>query len=168
VLTHSQSGPFGWLIADARPQLVKGIIAVEPGGPPFEAAIINTGKARAWGLTDIPLHYDPPVQDPSELAVVRDDKAEGPEFFVCWMQQAPARQLVHLHHIPVVVIAGEASYHQLYDHCTVKYLNQAGVKTEYVRLQDQGIHGNGHMMMLEKNNLEIARLVDDLVQKNVQ
>jgi hypothetical protein len=50
----------------------------------------------------------------------------------------------------------------------VKYLNQAGVKTEYVRLQDQGIHGNGHMMMLEKNNLEIARLVDDLVQKNVQ
>src|SRR5438874_8800480 len=82
VLTHSQSGPFGWLIADARPQLVKGIIAVEPGGPPFEATIINTGKARAWGLTDIPLHYDPPVKDPSELAVVRDEKAEGPELFV--------------------------------------------------------------------------------------
>src|SRR5262250_2210676 len=93
VLTHSQSGPFGWLIADARPKLVKGIIAVEPGGPPFEATIINTGKARAWGLTDIPLHYDPPVKDPSELAVVRDVKADGPDLFVCWMQQALARQL---------------------------------------------------------------------------
>ena len=113
VLTHSQSGPFGWLIADARPQLVKGIIAVEPGGPPFEATIINTGKARAWGLTDIPLHYDPPVKDPSELAVVRDEKADGPDLFVCWMQQALARQLVNLQHIPAVVIAGEASYHQL-------------------------------------------------------
>ena len=168
VLTHSQSGPFGWLIADARPQLVKGIIAVEPGGPPFEATIINTGKARAWGLTDIPLHYDPPVKDPSELAVVRDEKADGPDLFVCWMQQAPARQLVNLQHIPAVVIAGEASYHQLFDHCTVKYLNQAGVKTEYVRLQDKGIHGNGHMVMIEKNNLEIARLVDDWVQKNVK
>ena len=66
------------------------------------------------------------------------------------------------------MIAGEASYHQLFDHCTVKYLNQAGVKTEYVRLQDKGIHGNGHMMMIEKNNLEIARLVDDWVQNNVQ
>jgi len=43
ILTHSQSGPFGWLIADARPKLVKGIIAVEPGGPPFEAVIIGTG-----------------------------------------------------------------------------------------------------------------------------
>jgi len=84
------------------------------------------------------------------------------------MQQAPARQLVNLQHIPAVVIAGEASYHQLFDHCTVKYLNQAGVKTEYVRLQDKGIHGNGHMVMIEKNNLEIARLVDDWVQKNVK
>ena len=30
VLTHSQSGAFGWLIADARPQLVKAIVAIEP------------------------------------------------------------------------------------------------------------------------------------------
>ena len=50
----------------------------------------------------------------------------------------------------------------------MKYLNQAGVKTEYVRLQDKGIHGNGHMVMIEKNNLEIARLVDDWVQINVK
>ena len=33
VLTHSQSGPFGWLLADARPKLVKAIVAVEPAGP---------------------------------------------------------------------------------------------------------------------------------------
>ncbi len=49
VLTHSQSGPFGWLIADARPKLVKAIIAIEPSGPPFENTIIGTGKGRAWG-----------------------------------------------------------------------------------------------------------------------
>ena len=68
VLTHSQSGPFGWLIADARPKLVKAIIAVEPAGPPFENTIIGTGKARAWGPADIALTYDPPVKDPSEIA----------------------------------------------------------------------------------------------------
>jgi pimeloyl-ACP methyl ester carboxylesterase len=32
VLTHSQSGSFGWLIADARPQRVKAIVAIEPAG----------------------------------------------------------------------------------------------------------------------------------------
>ena len=84
------------------------------------------------------------------------------------MQKAPARQLVNLKSIPVMVMAAEASYHQNYDHCTAKYLNQAGVKTEYVRLQDKGIRGNGHMVMIEKNNLEIARFVDAWAQKNVK
>ena len=35
VLTHSRSGPFGWLVADARPDLVHAILAVESNGPPF-------------------------------------------------------------------------------------------------------------------------------------
>jgi len=84
------------------------------------------------------------------------------------MQKAPARQLVNLKSIPVMVMAAEASYHQIYDHCTVKYLNQAGVNAEYIRLQDRGIRGNGHMVMIEKNNLEIARFVDEWVQKKVK
>jgi pimeloyl-ACP methyl ester carboxylesterase len=168
VLTHSQSGPFGWLIADARPALVKGIVAVEPSGPPFENAIISTGKGRAWGVADVPLTYDPAVKDPAEIAVEREETADGPDLFVCWMQKAPARQLVNLKNIPAVVVAAEASYHSVYDHCTAKYLNQAGMKAEYVRLGDKGIHGNGHMVMLEKNNLEIARLLDEWVVKNVR
>jgi pimeloyl-ACP methyl ester carboxylesterase len=168
VLTHSQSGPFGWLIADVRPNLVKAIVAVEPSGPPFEATIIGTGKARAWGVADIPMGYDPPIKDASELAVQRDAEPEGPDLFVCWMQKAPARQLVNLKGIPAVIIAAEASYHQVYDHCTAKYLNQAGVKTEYIRLQDRGIFGNGHMVMLEKNNLQIAGLIDQWLRENVK
>jgi len=168
VLTHSQSGAFGWLIADARPVLVKAIVAIEPSGPPFEATIIGTGKARAWGPTDVPITYDPPVKDPSEIAVVRDAEADGPDLFVCWMQKVPARQLINLKNVPVMIMAAEASYHQAYDHCTAKYLNQAGVKTEYIRLQDKGVHGNGHMVMIEKNNLEVARVVDEWVVKNVK
>jgi pimeloyl-ACP methyl ester carboxylesterase len=168
VLTHSQSGPFGWLIADARPQLVKAVIAIEPAGPPFEATIIGTGRTRPWGPTDIQLAYDPPVKDPSEIAIEREAKADGPDLFVCWMQKAPARQLMNLKNIPVMIMAAEASYHQVYDHCTAKYLAQAGVKTEYIRLQDKGIHGNGHMVMIEKNNLDIAHVIDDWVVKNVK
>jgi hypothetical protein len=59
----------------------------------------------------------------------------------------------------VLILASEASYHAAYDHCTSQYLEQAGVKTTFVRLADRGIKGNGHMMMLEKNNQEIAALI---------
>jgi hypothetical protein len=53
------------------------------------------------------------------------------------VQKAPARQQVNLKAIPAVVVTAEASYHQVFDHCTAKYLNQAGVKTDYMRLQDK-------------------------------
>jgi pimeloyl-ACP methyl ester carboxylesterase len=165
LLTHSQAGPFGWLIADARPRLVKGVVAIEPSGPPFENAINATGKARAWGPTDIPLTYSPAVSRPEDL-LVEKEKPESAELVGCWMQRPPARQLINLSHIPVMVMAAEASYHAVYDHCTAKYLRQAGVPTDFVRLEQQGIRGNGHMVMLEKNNLEIARWIDRwLVQK---
>jgi hypothetical protein len=41
----------------------------------------------------------------------------------------------------------------------VKYLEQAGVKPTYIRLADIGIHGNSHVMMLEKNNQDIAAVI---------
>jgi hypothetical protein len=90
--------------------------------------IPTRAHSAAWGPTDIPITYDPPIKDPSELAIERDAKADGPDLFVYWMQKEPARQLINLKNIPVMVMAGEASYHQVYDHCTVKCLNQAGVK----------------------------------------
>ena len=84
------------------------------------------------------------------------------------MQNEPARKLMNLTRLPVMIMAAEASYHQTYDHCTAKYLNQAGVKTEYVPLQNFGIHGNGHMVMIARNNLEIAKVIDEWVVKNVR
>jgi hypothetical protein len=42
------------------------------------------------------------------------------------------------------------------------------VKNEFVRLPDIGIRGNGHMMMLEKNNLEIAAFLVKWAQENIR
>jgi pimeloyl-ACP methyl ester carboxylesterase len=168
LLTHAQAGSFGWLIADTRPILVKAILAIEPAGPPFENPVSGTGKARAYGLTDIPIAYDPPIRDANELAIEREDKADAPDLSACWTQKSPTRQLVNLKNIPVMIITAEASSHAVYDHCTAKYLNQAGVKTDFIRLRDLGIHGNGHAMMIEKNNLEIALVLDEWVLKNVR
>ena len=35
LMVHSQAGAFAWPVADARPDLVKAIVGVEPNGPPF-------------------------------------------------------------------------------------------------------------------------------------
>jgi pimeloyl-ACP methyl ester carboxylesterase len=168
LLTHSQSGAFGWPVADARPDLVKAILAVEPNGPPF-FDVENVAapdwfrdakaEARPWGVTADPLSYSPSVASASELAIVQQDKADGPGLVRCRLQQAPARQLPKLQKLPILILTSEASYHAPYDHCTVKYLEQAGVHPVWIKLADVGIHGNGHMMMLEKNNREIAEVM---------
>lgn len=56
-------------------------------------------------------------------------------------------------------MTAEASYHSVYDHCSVAFLQQAGVPVEHVKLAEVGIRGNGHMMFLEKNGLEILERV---------
>src|SRR5271170_604615 len=168
ILTHSQSGPFGWLIADARPKLVKAVVAVEPAGPPFQNAILGKDKARAWGVSDIPIAYDPPVNDPTELKIEQQAQPDGPDLVRCWQQQSPARRFPNLANIPAVVITTEASYHAAYDHCTVKYLAQAGVKVTALPLGDHGIHGNAHMVMLEKNNLQVAGVIVEWLARTVQ
>jgi pimeloyl-ACP methyl ester carboxylesterase len=168
VMTHSQTGAIGWVIGDARPKLVKAIVAAEPTGPPFSGAVFDTNRVRPYGLTETPLAYDPPITDPSQLVAVQQTEADGPNLERCYAQGAPVRKLANLQGIPIVILAAESSYHAVYDHCTAKYLNQAGVNTTFVRLEAVGIRGNGHMMMIEKNNLEIADFIDKWLVKAVK
>lgn len=167
LLTHSQSGSFGWILADARPGLVKAIVALEPAGPPFENALPFEGKARVWGLADLPLAYDPPISSPDELDIELQAVPDHPDLVRCWQQKAPARRLKNLAGIPVLLVTGEASYHATYDHCTARYLDAAGVDVDFVRLEERGIHGNGHMLMLEKNSDAIALLVTEWLGKRL-
>jgi len=99
------------------------------------------------------------VKDASELKFVREEKADAPDLVTCWRQAEPARQLPNLQKMPIMVLTSEASYHAPYDHCTVKYLQQAGAKPTWIKLADLGIKGNSHVMMQEKNNKEIAAVI---------
>ena len=168
VMMHSQTGAIGWVIADERPKLVRAVIANEPTGPPFSGAVFDNNRVRPWGLTETPLAYDPPVKNPAELAPVQQEKADGPNLERCYVQPSPARKLANLQNIPIVVIATESSYHAVYDHCTAKYLQQAGVPASFVQLADVGIKGNGHMLMIEKNNLEIADFIMSWIARTVK
>jgi pimeloyl-ACP methyl ester carboxylesterase len=177
LVTHSQSGPYGWFIADARPNLVKGVVAVEPSGPPF-VDVQQIGRpdwfadgatiSRPWGITTIPLTYSPAVTDPSQLTFVREAAADKPDLVRCRLQTAPARSLPRLQGIPIIIFHGEASYHASYDHCTSKYLTQAGVRNTFVNLADKGIRGNGHMMMIEKNSARIAGFMHRWIKDNIR
>lgn len=198
LVTHGQAALFGWAASDARPDLVKAHVSVEPNGPPFfdvqfrggrefwEKA--GDGRARAYGLTRMPLTFEPPVKAPEDLIVVQQAKGpdtkgpdtKGPDAkgtdsrgsdakgtdsrgadrrIRCWLQGEPVRTLPNLAKVPAVVVTAEASFHATYDDCTVAFLAQAGAKPDVIRLADRGLNGNGHMMMLETNSDAVADLL---------
>jgi pimeloyl-ACP methyl ester carboxylesterase len=175
LLVHSQSGAFAWPIADARPKLVKAIVAVEPNGPPvhdieFRGApdwFADNPKRKVFGLGEVPLAYEPPLKNSEQLAFVRQEKPDASDLVCCWLQAEPARELPNLAKIPILILVAEASYHAAYDHCTAAYLQQAGVRSTMLRLADIGIRGNGHMMMLERNSDEIAGVILDWLRKTL-
>jgi len=173
VMMHSMGGPAGWLVTDARPDAVKAVLAIEPNGPPVHTVEFigapdwfKEGRVTLpYGISGMPLTYSPAIKDASDLKFVKEDKPDGPGLVTCWKQAEPARQLPNLQKMPILVVMGEASYHAPYDHCTVKYLEQAGVKPTFLRLADVGIKGNSHVMMNEKNNKEIAAAIAQWLDK---
>ena len=61
LLTHSQGGAFGWLVADARPNLVKAIVTLEPAAPPIRGVdtakvAYNAGRRPELGRGQQPDH----------------------------------------------------------------------------------------------------------------
>jgi pimeloyl-ACP methyl ester carboxylesterase len=134
LVTHSASGPDGWLVADRRPNQVKAIVAIEPMGPPF-ANIPNIGPMR-WGVTAAPLRFDPPV---SNAEVVR--------------RAAPGSlRLPSLVGVPILIVTAEASAFAAASPPTAAFLNASGAKATLLHLPDLGVHGNGHGLIYERNS----------------
>ena len=134
LLTHSASGPSGWLAADRRPGLVKAIVAVEPMGPPF-ADIPNIGKLT-WGLTASPLAYEPVPKSPEDI------EAAAPGTLT----------LPALAGLPIAAVVGETSSFAPASPPIVDSLKAAGAAAELIRLTDHGVTGNGHGLIYEKNS----------------
>lgn len=140
LVTHSAGGPGAFLAADARPDQVAALIAIETLGPPF-AKRPEMGLDLAWGLASAPLTFDPPVADASEL------------------KDGRARRLPNLNRFPIAVVTGEASLFALFDGELVAFLEQAGCDVDLVRLADHGVHGNAHGIMIELNNAEALAVI---------
>jgi len=174
VLTHSQAGVFGWAVSDQRPDLVKAHVAIEPNGPTFFDIRFKGGtdwyervgdaRARPYGITRVPLHFEPPVSSPTDLTVVQAERAAAPDRIRCWLQAEPARALPNLAKVPAVIVTAEASFRATMDDCTAAFLTQAGAKPDRLALAEHGIHGNGHMMMLESNSDQVADAIVEWIE----
>ncbi|MGP0036307.1 MAG: lysophospholipase [Solirubrobacteraceae bacterium] len=148
VVTHSAAGPGTFLAADARPEQVAALIAIEVLGPPF-ARRPEMGLDLAWGLASAPITFDPPAATPDEL------------------QGGPARRLPNLSRFPIAVVTGEASMFRAFDGELVDFLERAGCDVELVQLADHGVHGNAHGIMIERNNAEALAVLTGWVGRRL-
>ena len=156
VVCHSAGGPAGYLAADARPELVKALVAIETVGPPFTTH--PTGNTLSWGLASAPLTYDPPAADAAELRLETVEVAGGPPRT---LQAEPARRLASLAQVPIAVVTSPNSPFRQFDDHLLAFLRQAGCRADSLRLEDRGVLGNGHGMMFELNNREVLQVVLD-------
>jgi len=173
LVTHSQGGLYGWLMADARPDSIAALVQIEPKGPPFHEVIFSDAYTRPWGLTSVPLTYSPAPANqtaapPLATQVVRSrNPAEQVDCTIQADDPAP-RQLINIARVPVLIDTGEASYHAMYDHCTAMFLRQAGVThVEFLELGKAGIHGNSHMQFMELNSDILAARLHEWIVKTV-
>ncbi|KAF5645473.1 hypothetical protein F52700_2036 [Fusarium sp. NRRL 52700] len=180
---EGSGGAAAWLATDVEPDLVAGVIVLEPPGPPFGTAcpkernpyrqytpfIQYEEGTRIYGLTDIPLTYDPPAhphggyghpeKNPLDITQLTspDGKSE------CFVQAPKPRKLINIKKVPNAVVTAHASSHGMYDWATVTFMLQAGVKCDLIKLEDKNILGNGHLMFLETNSNEIAQVLMDWI-----
>jgi pimeloyl-ACP methyl ester carboxylesterase len=163
LVAHSQAGLFAYPLAEAG--AVSKVVLLEPSGPPGEDVKFMGWPyarmpTRRWGLADLELRYEPK----GELTLAREG-VDSPERSSCLLQKGVVRRLISLAKVPMLLVTSEASYHAVYDHCTVAFLRQAGVPVEWMELAKQGVKGNAHMFFMERNGEVIYRLVEQWIAK---
>lgn len=132
VMTHSAGAPAAWLACDIRPELVLAVVAIEPMGPPF--ASLGPGVELACGLTATPMTTEPAGATADELRA-----------------QDGGVRLPALAGVPVVVVVGGSSPFAGWADQVVAFIERTGGRAELLNLADQGVRGNGHGLMLERN-----------------
>ena len=147
LVTHSAGGASGWLAMEARPNLVKGVLAIEP----------------VMGITDnlAPLITFKPALAAGETIRLEQLPAEGPGRNPCSLQPKDAVRTVPAFAGKKIlfVVAPQSTQFTPTVHCSVHTLNQLGAEAKLARLEDYGLNGNGHFMNEELNNGEIAKKV---------
>lgn len=150
LITHSNSGQYGWFTAMAAPDLVKAVVAYEPGQLAFP---------EGEQLADVPFR--------NELA----GELLQPVI-------VPMEEFQKLTRMPVIVIYGDNISSELSDIFNVEVwrlssararqfvdtVNKYGGDATLVMLPELGFKGNTHAPFADLNNLEIAAHLEKWLQ----
>ena len=183
LLVHSASGPMAWWIAEAAPNTVAAVIGIAPGGPANILPALPDDPDEVAKLRD-DARLGCPVMMPEDRPVVVDAAfiraywANAPRFptqafelYANGIVPESARLFNERFNIggrglaigdpanltmPKLIVTGDFDlrHPRAVDAATAHYLG-----ADYVWLPDRGIHGNGHMMMIENNSDDIAALL---------
>lgn len=97
---------------------------------------------------------------------------------VCSSQNWTEEQLMTFSKIPLLVVYGDhlegstegasTSWQERFDTCNnlIQQINNHGGNAAMFYLPAKGLHGNTHMFMLDKNNLEVADLILNWLKEN--
>ena len=150
-MTHSMGGTIGWR-TPFYTKNVKVIVALEPGGTPF---LFPEGQV--------------PTQEKTKVAIL-GGAAEG----------VSLQNFKKLTEIPILLIYGDYIPDQPSEAAGpdkwrselamarkfVKAVNDHDGHAELIHLPEIGIHGNSHFLMAEKNNQQLAQLIENWLKKN--
>jgi len=183
LLVHSASGPMAWWIAENAPASVAAVIGIAPGAPANILPVLPDDPDEVAKLRD-DMSLGCPVMMPEDRPVVVGEAfiraywANSPRFpaqaFAAYAHSIVAESARLFNErfniggqglairdpanltMPKLIVTGDLDlrHPRTVDEATARY-----VGAEFVWLPDHGIHGNGHMTMIEDNSDEIAGLL---------
>ncbi|MDC0598341.1 alpha/beta fold hydrolase [Gammaproteobacteria bacterium] len=145
VITHSAGGITGWWGLDANSDNVAGLMAIEAAGSNILEENVRQGLTFAPAL-------------PEDFSTVTD--SDG-----CALQADDAISLLPAFADKQIILVGAERGLIAALPCGLKTLQQAGAQASYVYLPDYGFEGNGHFMMADTNNGDIAQLLIEFLSQ---
>lgn len=191
LMTHSMSGAYGWRLLESHGAAIEAVIGVAPAQPGNIQAVPAVARetddhVELAGQGVFPRLDKRAPTLPSRVFVEKKLVGDSRHFprhlmadYAASLLAIPPRLVYERLNIGgsqirvdrterlegkrVLVLTGTDDYDhpRALDSAIVDWLNGAGARAEFLWLGDRGIEGNGHMLMLEDNSDEIARLMLD-------
>jgi pimeloyl-ACP methyl ester carboxylesterase len=193
LIAHSAGGPIAWSLAEELPDHVLAIVGVSAGPPanlleatppmaddsPSVAAGMDTGHpicAPADELFRIDRAFvetfwfagsqaPPGAADRFILSVVPESPTVINERFNIGGTGLAVRDPKLVGNRPILVVTGDSDprHSRAFDGRTAAFLD-----AQFLWLPERNIHGNGHMLMADRNSRDISRLLTDWLQAHAQ
>ena len=197
LLTHSMGGAWGWPVAERHREKLAALIAIAPGPPgniqqepvvlssseqametqaphcrvslPMSGVILNDDAFVDQKLIGTSARFPREFRDHYAASLVGTASVLVRQRMNVDGKQLRVADPIRFHGLPVLVVTGSEDLEHPYqtDAAIVDWLRKSGAKAEFAWLPDRGIAGNGHMVMLETNSSEIAKLLCDWLNEVV-